>query len=298
MLSYRYMSMSMRNMLVGSSSISDGELFNKNYSMSSNRMHMDMHMLMAMYGVTDKLTLMAMVNYTVISMNMTSLTPVMSMPGMDMSSDVNMNMKTSGLSDVKINALYSLVNSHSHHVLVSGGFSIPTGSIRVSGDANSMYPDHRLPYDMQLGSGTWDILPVLNYIRQNDRISWSTQISSVIRTGYNSVGYKLGNEVTWNNWLAFQWSRLFSSSLRLEGNASSAIKGYDPSFTYLTYEPATNPANYGGQHVNGYIGTNIYLRSLLNSKLGVEYGIPFYQHLNGPQMSFKSSLYASWSVMF
>jgi hypothetical protein len=298
MVSYRYMNMNMGGMLVGSNSISDSELFNKNYSMSSNRMRMNMHMLMAMYGVTDKLTLMAMVNYNLISMNMTSLSPVMNMPGMDMSGNVNMTMKASGLGDVKINALYSLVNLRTHHLLVSGGLSIPTGSIRVSGDANSMYPDHRLPYDMQLGSGTWDILPVLNYIHQNDRISWSTQASAVIRTGYNSIGYKLGNEVTWNNWFAFQWNRHFSSSVRLETNVSGTIKAYDPTFNYVYYEPATNPKNYGGQHVNGYIGTNFFLPSFLNSKIGVEYGIPIYQNLNGPQMSFKSSLYASYAIMF
>ena len=301
MLSYRYMNMNMGNMQQGTEKISDDQVF-QNYLMSSNRMRMDMHMLMVMYGVSNRLTLMGMLNYNVMSMDMSMLpgSMHMHMAGMTMGTEtMDMRMNSSGFSDVKLTALYGLINKPNHHLLLSGGLSIPVGSIEVMGGASSMYAGQRVPYNMQLGSGTWDLLPGINYLYQKNKITFSSQITSVIRTGYNNVGYKLGNEFTFNNWFAFQWSRNFSSSARLEGYTSEAIQGSDATL-YAGYEPAANPNNYGGQRISGYVGTNFYFRKgiLNNNKIGGEFGIPFYQNLNGPQMSQKSSLYLSWTIMF
>jgi hypothetical protein len=302
MLSYRYMNMNMGGMLDGTSKVSDDKIF-QNYLMSMHAMRMEMHMLMAMYGLSNRITLMGMLNYNVSSMKMSMLPGSMhmhSMAGMNMGSgEMDMDLKSSGIGDVKLNALYGIINEKHHHLLASMGFSIPVGSIEIKGNSNSMYPNQRIPYNMQLGSGTWDLLPGISYLYQNNKIVFSSQITSVVRTGYNAVGYKLGNEVTFNNWLAFQWSRNFSSSLRIEGSTAGSIQGQDVSL-YNGNEPAADPANYGGQRISSFIGTNFYFRKgiLKNNKIGAEYGLPVYQNLNGPQTSVKSSLYASWSLMF
>jgi hypothetical protein len=301
MVSYRYMNMNMGGMLDGTSKVSDDKIF-QNYLMSSPSMRMEMHMLMAMYGLTNRITLMGMLNYNSSSMKMSMLPGSMhmhNMAGMAMGNgEMDTNMKSSGFGDVKLTVLYGIIKKPHHHLLASAGVSIPVGSIEVKGNANSMYPNQRIPYSMQLGSGTWDLLPGINYLYQNNRIAFSSQITSFIHKGYSSVGYKLGDEATFNNWFSVQWSKKFSSSVRLEGSSFAFIHGQDPSL-YNGYEPATNPANYGGQRISSFVGTNFYFRNGIfkNNKIGAEYGMPFYQNLNGPQMKIKSSLYASWSIM-
>ena len=99
MLSYRYMTMEMGSMQDGTEKVADSYVF-QDYLMTSNKMKMDMHMLMAMYGLSEKLTLMAMFNYNILSMKMQMLPgSTHHMNGMDMSADAtDMNMKTTGIS--------------------------------------------------------------------------------------------------------------------------------------------------------------------------------------------------------
>lgn len=297
MFSYRFMNMNMGDMQVGTDKVSDESIFSK-YLMSSGRMYMNMHMLMGMYGLTNRLTLMGMLHYNTVSMDMKMMPGTTHVHnGVVMGNEMDMRMKTNGLSDAKLHALYGLINEKRHHLLVSAGVNIPLGSVDRKGGSSSMYPDQRFPYAMQLGSGTWDILPGVSYMFQKGIFTWSSQVTAVIRTGQNRIGYRLGDEVTTNHWAAFSWAKNFSSSLRFEGSIMDNIRGQDASL-YAGNEPAANPYNYGGKRVSGFVGTNFHFRKgfLTGNRIGVEYGIPFYQDLFGPQMGMKSSLYASWSL--
>jgi hypothetical protein len=301
MVSYRYMRMEMAGLLNGTEKVDDQAVF-QDYLMSSSHMRMDMHMLMAMYGISNRFTVMAMGNYNVNSMDMSMLPTtgmaMSHMQGMDMgdSKGMDMSMHTSGIGDTKLTLLYGLIRQNYHHILLSGGLSIPTGSIQQKGGAGSMYPNTRLPYAMQLGSGTWDLLPGLTYWHQKGKFSWSSQVTGVIRTGYNSIGYQLGNQITSNTWVAYQWFPFVSSSLRMEGTVSERIYGQDPS-VYAYMEPSANPMNYGGTYLNAFAGINVYLRKgiLAHNKLSIEAGFPMYQKLNGPQMATQFTLFATWT---
>jgi hypothetical protein len=302
MVSYRYMSMEMNGLLSGTQQKNKSDVF-VNYLMSPEKMRMDMHMVMAMYGVTNRFTIMTMLNYniTTMSMSMLETTAMSHMSGMHMN-DMNMSpiMKTSGISDLKLHLLYGLIKGLNHQLLLSTGFSFPTGNIDLKGKPNDMiYSDKRLPYAMQLGSGSFDILPCVNYLYQQKKIAFSIQGSGVVRTRYNNIGYKWGNEATLNSWFAYQWFNIFSTSVRLEGNIAGKIKGYDPTLYYYN-EPSSNPFNYGEKRLNCFIGSGIQFKKGLvkNSRLGIEYGLPLYQSLNGTQMKLKQTLYASWAVTF
>lgn len=295
MFSYRYMNMASRGMEQNGSSISNDQIYN-NYLFSSDRMRMDMHMLMAMYGVNERLTLMAMLEYNQSSMNM--FAPQGSNHihnGVPMSGSMSHDMKTSGFGDASLTALYSIINNSKHHVLASAGLSIPTGSVQIKGNAESMYLNKRYPYMMQQGSGTWDVLPGLTYTFKGDKVMASTQIFSSIRTGYNQVGYKLGNEWTFNNWIAYQLTPWLSTSLRGELIKIGKIKGSDPSF-YAFTEPAANPVNYGGTTALLYGGLNTFF--LQRNKIGVEVGLPVYQKTNGIQPSHYCTLHLVYSIVF
>ena len=301
MLSYRNMNMGMNGLLSGSKSVTDIDVFT-NYIMSPTSMKMEMHMIMGMYGITDRLTAMVMLNYYTSSMYMSMFmadgynhADMVGMDGMSATSLNNHEMKTSGFSDTKIKFLYGLKKHRNYQVLVNLGCNIPSGSIRVKGSpTNMMYPNNRFPYGMQLGSGTFDLLPGISYLFQKSRSTFSSQIFSVLHLGYNQVGYKVGNEITLNSWFAYSWLKNFSTSIRIEGTVSSEIQGFDPTL-YSFNEPSANPMNYGGVKAFSYLGTTYQFK---NNRLGIEYGIPIYQNLNGIQMKQNQSVLASWSYAF
>ena len=303
MVSYRYMNMGMNGLQSGVKSISENDVFT-NYIMSPSSMQMDMHMLMGMYGITDRLTAMVMLNYTTSSMDMNMFSTDghnhAGMDGMSTSTMSNHTMKSTGLSDSKIQFLYGLKKHVNYQVLANLGCNIPNGSIEVKGASNDMmYPSNRLPYGMQLGSGTFDLLPGITYLYQKNDLTFSVQASSVVRLGYNQVGYKLGNEASINTWIAYTWLDNLSSSLRFEGNIASEIQGIDPTI-YSFGEPSANRLNYGGEKAISYLGSTYQFQKgiLKNNRLGVEYGLPIYQNLNGIQMKQGYSIFASWSYAF
>lgn len=302
MLTYKYMNMNALSPIEGTKSISEMEVY-KSYITYTPNMNMGMHMLMGMYGITDRLTTMVMLNYNTNSMDMKMMdTQMADMPGMtmDMSNTTNMSMKTSGFGDSKLYFIYNLVKKSHSQILINAGVNIPTGTIQIKGASDNMlYPSLRYPYMMQMGSGTIDVLPGLTYVYQKHKFALSSQFSSVIRTTTNSVGYKYGNVYNLNIWGAYNWWNNFSSSVRILGSNSGSIKGSDPAI-YRYNEIAANPINYGGSRVIGYIGTLYQFKSgfLKKTRIGVEYGLPLYQNVNGIQNQFKQSVVASLSHSF
>jgi hypothetical protein len=63
----------------------------------------------------------------------------------------------------------------------------------------------------------------------------------------------------------------------------------------INIDPAADVNNYGGSRALIYGGLNAVVPSgvLKRLRISVEYGLPFYQNLNGVQMSLKSTLYTS-----
>lgn len=304
-LSYRYMSMYSSGNLLGTEQVNDNFVFN-NYLMSPQSMRMDMHMLMAMYGFTNRLSVMVMLNYNTMTMDMNMLpgTMHMHMDGSTMvmseSTSNSMRSHVSGPGDTKLYAVYSVVNKGVHHVLINAGVSIPTGSIRKKGgDDDMMYTNARYPYMMQTSSGTVDVMPGATYLLKESKFSFSTQVTAVLRPYNNALNYHLGNEFALNAWAAYQWLPWISTSLRAEGCHTGTISGHDAGL-YAAMEPSANPINYGGQNLNGYVGLNFYLNKgfLRNNRLSFEYGMPLYQEVKGIQQALRSAVYAGWLISF
>ncbi len=299
MLSARWMNMNMSGLLSGSESVSPEAVFN-NYLMAPDNMQMNMFMLMGMYGFTRRLTGMVMVNYNSTSMHMTMFAPdAHHHPGSTTTSGDH-TMLSSGLGDTKLYALYGILNKQRHQLLVSAGVSLPTGSITEKGTTNDMmYPGKRYPYSMQSGSGTYDLLPCINYLFAGREWIVASQVSAVVRTGENTIGYRLGNEYTSSNWVAYKWLDVLSSSFRVDGTFSNSITGHDPSL-YRYAEPSSNTMNYGGKRVTGFVGSffQVGKGSLNGLGIGAEYGIPLYQYVNGIQMKQQHTLHISVAYGF
>ena len=279
MFSYRYMYMNMKDLKLGSDDTTFDEAL-ANYMVTPTSMPMNMHMLGAMYAPSDKITLMAMVNY--LSMEMDHITR---MGG-------TFTTESSGLGDIQIAMLYKFFNKNRQSLHAQIGFSLPTGSITESDLTPASTPNEvELPYPMQLGSGTFDTNLALTYLGQSDNFSWGNQIRGIFRFGENDRDFRYGNRYNLNNWFAVKASDWVSISARVEGIVVSEIDGEDPNLNPMMVITA-DTENSGGNFINGGLGFNIYVPSgkLKNLRFGVEFASPLYQDVNGIQLETKETL--------
>ncbi|MCX6182962.1 MAG: transporter [Bacteroidetes bacterium] len=298
MLSYRLMNSATDGLLSGSSAIAANSVFT-NYLMLPSSAQMNMHMFMAMYGVSNKLTLMTMFNYNSMSMEMAIFSNDAEHNHSSVAGKNNV-MQTAGFGDVKVQALYDVLNSNKQQLVFSLGASLPSGNISLQGNSNDLvYTNSRLPYSMQMGSGTVDALTGISYMYHNRKIATGAQSTAVFRTYNNSVGYHLGNEYSLQAWMAYKYLNFLSTSVRAEYSVVNKISGKDASL-YVYNEPSANPDNYGGQKLTLYLGSTWQIGSGIfkNNQLGVEYGLPVYQYVQGIQPRVSSFLYASWAFTF
>ena len=300
MVSYRYMQMGMGTPIQGSTSISELDVYNA-YLAYSPSMLMDMHMVMGMVGLSDKFTIMGMLHYIQNSMPMEMFTDkndTHSHSHGDLHS--SMVMQSSGIGDTKLHALYGIIKTNTTQLVLSVGTSLPTGSLQQKGLSDDMfYAGSRLPYMMQLGSGTWDALPGITFVTQKSKWAFSGQIQGIVRFNKNKIGYRFGNETSATTWLGYNWWKGFGSSVRLEGTWAGKIEGLDNTI-YAYNEIAANTNNYGGTRLQGLVGLSYQFEEgfVTDHRLAVEYGLPIYQQLNGIQNKSNQTWMASWSYSF
>ena len=295
------------------------------YMMIPSKMSMDMAMSMLMYGVTDRLTVMAMMNYKATNMNM-----FMDMGNLPGSTEIDADnpgatalhavlnytspMATSGVSDTEVDAMYKLYDDRKLGTLVGTlGLSLPTGS--TTQNITMMGYTFRAPYDMQLGSGTVDLKPALTYNWISDDVRWNlgATVSGIIHTDTNN-GWAYGNSVKLSGWIQHDFKDDFKDFrqlpivawYRMTFTDTGRIRGQDPQISCLNANcwgsifseapmPDGDPHNYGGQIINAFVGA--YYR-YNNINIGLEGGLPIYQNLNGLQMKNSWQLTGAVQTMF
>lgn len=289
MVSLRYMHMTMEGNMSGSSTINDEAIYS-DYMVAPQEMNMQMYMLGIMYAPSDRLTLMLMQNYVQNDMDLTSR---MRMGGMMMNGQMmggtmterDFSTQSRGVGDMKVGALYGLLANNKQSLHLNSQINIPMGSIEQR-DATPMNNDAKLPYQMQLGSGTYDYTLGATYKRNYTTISIGSQLMGTLRTGENSEGYRFGNQVVLNVWGAYKVNANVSISGRLQGVVEGKIEGADDELNPKMIT-AANTANYGNEGIRSFVGLNVSFAegSLLHKfRLGAEVGAPFYENYNGIQM--------------
>ena len=91
---------------------------------------------------------------------------------------------SSGIGDTRFTGMFKMYKDGKHHFHLNAGISFPTGSITEKDDVlapTGATPTLRLPYPMQIGSGTFEFFPGLTYIGKSGRTRWGVQYSGVIR---------------------------------------------------------------------------------------------------------------------
>lgn len=287
MLSYRYMYMDMRPNFVGSDEVTPQSQLRPNggdFLVMPTDMQTEMHMIGAMYAPTDDLTFAFML--PVVDKFMNHITAM----------NTSFTTHTHGIGDFKFGGLldfYENGNTKMHFNLM---MSAPTGSITETGQTPPGV--RRLPYPMQLGSGTWDFKPGITYLGQCDDFSWGAQLLGTIRLGENGENYTLGNEISANLWGAYRVSDALSASLRLSGTSWGDIDGRDPLIAAPI--PTADPDLRGGERIDAFAGINYYFQggALKGHRLAVEAGTPIYQDLDGPQLGMDWMMTVGWQKAF
>ena len=310
MLSYRYMHMDMDGSRIGTKKVSPqtiattvpNRFFGQPMQPPTLRivplwMTMDMHMLGAMYAPTNDLTLMAMANYIDKEMNHITF-----QGGVGTTVQGFFTTNSEGFGDTRITALYRLYKDSVHKAHLNLGLSLPTGSITERDNILTPMgtrPDVRLPYAMQLGTGTFDLLPGLTYTGRVADFSWGGQFRSEVRLGgKNEEGYTWGDLYAVTGWLAYEWAPWISTSMRLDAWTQDSISGIDPNIVGPVQ--TANPDFYGGEQVFAYFGANMVGQTgiIRGHRFAFEVGVPLYRDLNGPQLETDWNVMVGWQKAF
>ena len=290
MFSYRYMSMSMEGNLQGDNSVSPETIVSSGLPLRVVPIDMttDMHMLGAMYAPSDKLTLMLMVNY--VEKEMDHLT----FQGMSGTNRLGIfTTETSGIGDTKLGALYSLRSGDNTNIHLNLGLSIPTGKTDYTDQIltpMNTTPSPRLPYPMQLGSGTYDIQPGITYAGSRDSWDWGSQVKMTIRLDDNDEGYSLGDQTQVTSWGGYRFTHWLTGSLRLTYTHADEISGKDALINLPVQ--TSNPDNFGGERIDFGVGITLIGTegAQKGHRLALEYEATIDQDANGIQMEMQDML--------
>jgi len=286
MFSYRYMNMEMDGNRDGNRELTPAETRAEGFMVAPLNMTMEMHMFGVMYGLTEDLTVMAMAPYVIKEMDH------------ETGALVHFTTETEGISDVKVSGIYGLSKQGDEEVLLNFGVSLPTGSISERGDT-PMGSNQKLPYPMQLGSGTVDPTLGITYTNVTNNVSWGGQANTTLRFGENDEDYRLGNEYNATAWVATKFTDWVHGSLRIKAAVWGDIQGSDPQLNPAVV-PTARADLRGGERVETLIGFSIADPSGAWSghRLALEAGLPVYQNLDGPQMQTDYTFNIGWQYAF
>ncbi len=318
MFSYRFMGMTMDGLQDGTDAIST-EAALHDYAMVPITMQMQMQMFGAMFAPHDRITLMAMTSYRRNLMEMEGA-HLHGSGGHDHAVGHH-EMESAGLGDLRLSALIPLHNTPNADLILNAGVSIPTGSITVEGSQGGSEVTV-LPYPMQLGSGSFELRPGATFAATHGSWSYGLQASGAIRVNKNSQNYRLAPTIgstlwgtrRFNDWLSVSlrgsyetWGNIttFTEHTETESHEHTAHSHAAPAgITQSIYMSSTmDPNLQGGTRGSVSAGMNLIFPDRLSGilagqRFAVEFQMPVYQNLDGPQMPLAWTLIAGWQYAF
>ena len=295
MVSYRFMHMSMNGHQDGTNSLKTREVYTKNspsgsnYTAAAEEMNMNMHMIGLMYAPTDKITLTGMVNYVEKNMDI-----VTNPHGGGHGHTGDHSHDSSGLGDVTIGALYSLIHTPQHKLHLNLGLTLPTAKV------DHKEADTFLPYGMQSGTGIFGINLGATYNAHFQKFSWGAQfMKSFALEDENDSGFRYGDTFQLTTWLAAPVTNALSLSARVNYRYQEDISGhYNGPHGHAA--PQHFQSNYGGHILELGVGANYVIQSgaLRGHRLAVEVLTPLIQDANGVGLDLDYTVVAGWQWAF
>lgn len=190
---------------------------------------------------------------------------------------------TKGLGDVRFMAVTPVSVNPAHLTLLDIGFTAPTGSINEN---FTSVPTQRAAYNMQLGSGTPDLILGATVNNTSNQLVSSARAEATIRGGRNGNGWALGNQFLTKLSSIYSVNSYFQGGLVGNYRIRGAIVGKDEKYelhnNYVS--PVTNIAGDGHQFYHAAQenwDVNIMAKastpSYSNVNGSLEIGVPFAQ---------------------
>lgn len=200
-----------------------------------------------------------------------------------------------GIQDVKVSALYNFYDRGPMRVHFHGGVSIPVAPIDSGDQVPGSDVDTQLPYEQQLGSGTFDILPGVTASIQNETASLGIQWTAEIRVGENDRGWALGDMYKTAVWAGFKATDWVSASMAVHYSRWGNVEGYDPDLDAFL-NPANNTLAQAGWRVELPLGLNLVVPEgrFGGNRFGIQFLFPIHQNLDGPQLMQDWTFVAGW----
>ncbi len=313
MLGYRYILTRDTGLLQGGDSISRDQVYRTKspggsfYTAAPVDMDMHMHMAEIMWAPADWITLMVMPMYMEMNMTMESRGGAGrghahghghghgNGHGHGHGTETStFTHGTTGWGDTNLSALIPYWESGSQQALLILGVNAPTGSVDQGVHGRFTH------YMMQLGSGTWDLRPGLNYAGNAGLLSWGGQAIGTFRLeDENASGYQLGNVIDLTAWAAYKLCDALSVSGRLAWRTEGEIEGHYHG-PHNHDSPPDFQSNHGGNRLDAGLGFNFIMpRGFLQGhRLAVEALVPLHQEVNGIQLERDWTLFAGWQYAF
>ena len=255
-------------------------------------MAMQMHMFMLTYQWRENLSLMLMPQY--MSMDM-DLRPLAGRPPPQLGEHVHGpgGHHTGSIGDTVVAATWQPPTSPWQWTL---GLSLPTGSVDLEYRRQNRVDGGLMHFDMQSGSGTWDLLPALTW--QGGAGAWQlgAQVNGVARFGQrNDSGYRLGDRWQASAWTAHPVTSWLAGSLRLTHTWQGTVDG-DFSAYNARLGPMDYPFNQGGRYTDLGLGLGMNLPG--GQQLALEWEEPLQDDPHGIQLERVGQWSLSWHLGF
>ena len=199
---------------------------------------------------------------------------------------------THGIGDVGLALVVPFIRKKHERSQIHIGLDVPTGSVRRrKGGA-------RRPYDSQLGSGTVDLEWGLTYRGQLRRWSWGGQFIGRHPIGMNDLDYREGSRFEASLWGGVGLFHGLRASLRMDWQKQNNTRVQGTDDILLIVDPSDNAKIRGGTRVTISPGLSLEVPRLEHQRIAIEFGLPIYQNLDGPQLERDWSLKAGWQWGF
>ncbi|NMP15103.1 hypothetical protein [Thalassotalea sp. Y01] len=293
MISYHFMTMDMQDLQLGKDRISSDYAL-ESYMMVPDEMSMDMHMLGAMYGYSDDLTLMVMANF--IDQEMTSL--MRPMMGMMPAMATEVEMSSDGLADVHIRAMYRTYTSTKVDSHISLGVGLPVGDIDQS-RTNMMGNKVIMGYPMQIGSETTNLLATYTIKFSENSYQLGAQFNYQTALDENDANYEPGDQLQVHSWVSFLFANNLNVSMRISFSNIDNYSGRDDRLKPMM-SPVADANMRGAKIWDWAIGISYRFSNptLMGNSLSFEYSEPLEEDFDGVQLQTSKQITLAWQYMF